>query len=235
MSRVLGTPSPVEFEYWKFGEFVVYQTGNFDLIETITDADGNSTLVSLWGSQDFCRYLRYMYPSWGIMCATNNEPINSDTHPVMPWPTPTTPMAELKRLYADWCTNRGHDYIMAMYAMVQKYNPVENVSEYSERKTTFGKKVDEDIDRPEITYDTNIYGLGSGAGGVDSEVRKTSYSKTEHVDRDASGSDTETYSRHGNIGVKSSQEMIQESIELAKRHIISMALQDFINTYAILL
>lgn len=148
--------------------------------------------------------------------------------------------------YRIWKQSKLDNYIRAFYALQLDYAPLDNYSGI-ETKTIdhghiesveYGKTDSTTYGRTETT-ETNIFGYNSGAAGAPSDKVTSTLSngdsnETSGTDTTThSGTDTEMIEKHGNLGVTSSQQMINAEWELRKRNFVLEVIKDFIDTYTI--
>ena len=116
-----------------------------------------------------------------------------------------------------WSKNTAYMMVELYRSMNIKYNPGENYDRYS------------DITRS-----------GSSSGGGTVTGSRTSFNSDDFKDTDksvssnsSSGSETVSDHTHGNIGVRSTQELIEQSREIASFKWYDAMADDFINKFCI--
>ena len=136
-----------------------------------------------------------------------------------------------------------------MDVMKMTYNPIENYVRNEESETTTGAK-EEKFEKGGSTDTTEV-----GQGTITTKSDVTSYESNTFADADkvttdesprtttniiGESSDTRTEKEHvdkyknhihGNIGVTTSQQMIESELELRKRNVVTEYLTEFANMY----
>ena len=164
--------------------------------------------------------------------------------------------AALVSLFGIWKASRADTYARRMFALAKDYDPLENYNRTETREgssdTTHGESITRTHNNTDtLTYagtETNtsdLYGANS-ITGVPSDVNTRSF--TQRTDTDAhtgtitdahSGKDTveDGYELHayGNIGVTTSQQMLESDLALLQHDIALTALCEFIDRYTYVL
>ena len=133
--------------------------------------------------------------------------------------------------------------------MKEVYNPIENYDSNEESTSTIGLKEENfkkgaNIDKTEVGQgtittksDVTSYEIDSFAGAdkvtTDESARTTTSTMGERSDIRTEKEHIDTFKKriHGNIGIVSSQQMIESELELRKRNVIKEYLTEFATMY----
>lgn len=137
----------------------------------------------------------------------------------------------------------------ALDAFFSEYNPVENYDNIEESTTTTGAKEENfkkgtNTDKTEVgqgiittksdvtSYETNTF-ADADKVTTDESARTTTTTMGERSDIRTEKEHIDTFKKriHGNIGVTTSQQMIESELELRKRNIIFEYLTEFANMH----
>lgn len=147
-------------------------------------------------------------------------------------------------IYKLWKSQQLPDLLRAFYALQLEYEPLDNYNGVETTDITFGKTTDTTYGKGETithgktnTLETDVYGYNSGTDGADSDkvtstdggTTGTSYSGTDGVAE--GGTQQQTITKHGNLGITTSQQMIMSEFNMRKKNFVVEALKDFVNTY----
>lgn len=160
--------------------------------------------------------------------------------------------AALVSLFGIWKSSRSETYARRMYALAINYDPLENYNRTETREgvseTTHGETITRTHNNTDTktysgteTETSDLYGVNSQTG-VPADVNTKSFTQRQDTDAhtgtiaDAhTGKDSteDGYELHafGNIGVTTSQQMLESDIALLKHDIALTAVCDFIDRY----
>ena len=129
------------------------------------------------------------------------------------------------------------------------YNPLENYDSNEESTSTIGLKEENfkkgaNIDKTEVgqgiittknditSYESNTF-ANAGKVTTDESARTTTTTMGERTDTRTEKEHIDTFKKriHGNIGIVSSQQMIESELELRKRNVITEYLTEFATMY----
>ena len=133
--------------------------------------------------------------------------------------------------------------------MKEVYNPIENYDSNEESTSTIGLKEENfkkgaNIDKTEVgqgtittksdvtSYESNTF-ADSDKVTTDESARTTTSTMGERSDIRTEKEHIDTFKKriHGNVGVTTSQQMIESELELRKRNVITEYLTDFATMY----
>lgn len=146
-------------------------------------------------------------------------------------------------IYKLWKAQQLPDLLRAFYALQLEYEPLDNYNGVETTDITFGKTTDTTYGKGEtITHGkknilaTEVYGYNSlnpapedSVTSTDSGTTGTAYSGEDGVKE--GGTQKQTITKHGNLGITTSQQMIMSEFNMRKKNFVVEALKDFINTY----
>ena len=137
----------------------------------------------------------------------------------------------------------------ALDAFFSAYNPIENYDSNEESTTTTGAKEEKfkkgpNIDKTEVgagtittkndvtSYESDTF-ADANKVTTDETARTTTTTMGERSDVRSEKEHVDTFNKHihGNIGVTTSQQMIESELELRKRNLIFEYLTEFANMY----
>ena len=223
--RTLGTPLEPIYERWRIDE--IWSSADFTttMITALTSAatgtyDGNTYVVC--DGNILVNILLSKYSTYAL-----DIRIDSGY-------APASASDGLIDCYIKWADTHLRDYIRMLIAATSDYDPIFNVSEHTTDKMLHGHA----ITKTQTGADTHdrtdyIYGLDSGTDGEKANRYHSEDLNGSHADTH-SGTDTRTIDRDGNIGVTSSQELINQEYELRRKSIEQMWVKQFVDDCLIL-
>ena len=196
--------------------YEIFDIINGDYHISATDTNGNTqTLISSDAAKKYLikRYGTRRYKVFHASAASE-----------------TVASAELLEDFQRYIDNRQHGIDRMYQAMYdQEYSPIENVfSEETERTQT-----DDDLTHGLSTAttgsDTTTYNTQDAKTGTETLAHNVTVANSGKDQRDI---DTQrSYTRHGNVGVTSSQELINQELSLYIKSLAEMILDNFIDDY----
>lgn len=224
-------------------------------IMSLIDATNYGFSVSgttIFSATNFFAYCRARYNHMTFDCFTvANDADESDPAVI------TAAKAEFKGIFDSWKDCVGADYKKAIDALAASYDPLENYdrkeegTETTERhkgsKTSFGE---ETIITPRVKTKNTTYKVSFDSSsevetdslesvpveGTDKTERDATKNFTTQTDIDGTTFDKDVYTftdrrTHGNIGVTTSQQMIQSELELRIKNYVADIIDSFISMY----
>ena len=158
--------------------------------------------------------------------------------------TPLNATDKVKEMYATWKAEQLHDLLRAFYALKMEYEPLDNYNGYEKTEITYGKTTDTTYGKTEDTthgktntLETDIFGYNSDENGAQSDkVSSTdggttgiTYGGTDGVEE--GGTETHEITKRGNLGLTSSQQMVESEWKLRKKNFVLDVIRDFVDTY----
>ena len=166
-----------------------------------------------------------------------------------------TDYAFLLKLWRIWLDGNKTDYLRMYDAINSEYNPINNYDSHEETTTHYGHQL-EDTSRPGVvvtnttefepgitdTTESSIYGYNSSNASDADRVVNTKTGKdtsTNTVQRTGidvehhthSGVDSVETEKYGNIGVTTSQQMIESEVSLRLKDYVDKIIKCFIDEY----
>lgn len=160
-------------------------------------------------------------------------------------PTTSLMADDCTKIYQLWKTNTLPNFLRAFYALQSEYNPLNNYNGYEKIEISFGKTIDTEYGKKEdITHGktntlaTDTYGYNSvnpaprdAVTSTDGGSTGTEYSGTDGVTE--GGTETHETTKNGNLGVTSSQQMINSEWELRKKDFAKDVIKSFVDEFTI--
>ena len=215
----------------------------FNLAQLVNDTDFGLTVnnITIYTAQDFYSYIRAKYG-----------------HMLFETPEITVEKArqDLKNVYDMWVRLNGEEYLRIYNVMRSEYNPLENYDRMEEGSTETarhkGSRTSQNVDitnTPTVTTKTtekvnasdgsvvesmetetaNISGNTATSGSAD-----TNYTETRDISDSVYDRDVETFNgrrTHGNIGVTTTQALINEEINLRLVGFIETIIAQFVEKF----
>lgn len=209
-------------------------TNELDFSASYTDREGTAHNYTIFSTAYFIEHIYQLFTSRKIRLAD------------------TAPKAAFLTLFNIWKNSRTDSYARRAYALATKYEPLENYDrmEHKEGKVELehGLKVEHSFDSSDKTEysgsetdETGLYGVNS-VTGVNSDTNTHSFTDREdevthsgtNTDEN-SGKDTteDEYDlrAHGNIGVTTAAQMLEEDKKLLSYDLALLAVSDFVDRY----
>lgn len=155
-------------------------------------------------------------------------------------------LSRLNIIYSRWKERSLPNLQRAFYALMSEYNPLDNYNGHEIINITYGKTIDTEYGRTESTeygktneLATDIYGYNSGADGAPSDKVTSSDGGTDGVTYGGSdgvtegGTEKHETTKSGNLGVTTSQQMINSEWEMRKHDFVLEAVKAFVDEYTI--
>lgn len=142
------------------------------------------------------------------------------------------PANELVKAITMWYSLRYFDIARTHLAMTDQYNPLENYRRHEEGKETRTTGNDSTI-TPRTKTETKDKVNAYNGGTVESGSSTTEYVAGDSQSH-ATGTDTLEYEGRvtfGNIGVLTSQSMLQSELDIRLKHWKEALISDFVNSY----
>ena len=227
--RTHGTPLKPVYERWRIDEvWTQAMAANALYYNSLTaTATGTykSTSYTVCDGADFLYTLLERYGDYAFDMRIDNG--------YAPLPPMDAENAFLQ-IYGWWADLHLMDYIRMLIASTSDYDPIYNVEEHTTDKMLHGHA----ITKTQTGADTHdrtdyIYGLDSGTDGEKANRYHSEDLNGSHADTH-SGTDTRTIDRSGNIGVTSSQELINQEYELRKKSVAQKWIKHFVDDCLIL-
>ena len=173
----------------------------------------------------------------------------------MPSDTNMTSYAYFIKLWTTWLNNNKTDYLRLYAALESEYNPINNYDSHEVVTTQHGHVLTDKSEPGVTTTSTNefepgitdttessIYGYNSATASDADKVVNTKTGKdtnTNTIEREGfdtdththSGTDTVTSTKSGNIGVTTSQQMIESEVSLRLKDYVDKIIKCFIDEY----
>lgn len=215
----------------------------YNLAQLVNDTDFGLTVngITIYTAQDFYSYIRAKY---GHMLFETPEI------------TPEKARQDLKNVYDMWVRLNSEDFLRIYNAMRSEYSPLENYDRLEEGSTETarhkGSRTSQNVDitnTPTVTTKTTEKVNASDGGVVESmetETANTSgntvtsgsadtnYTETRDISDSVYDRDVETFNgrrTHGNIGVTTTQALINEEINLRLLGFIETIIAQFVEKF----
>lgn len=224
-------------------------------IMSLIDATNYGFAVSgttIFSASNFYAYVRARFNHMLFDCFTLADDADLSDAAVI-----TAAKAEFKGIFDAWKDCVGADFKKAVDALAQSYDPLENYDRHEEgtetdehhkgSKTSFGE---ETIVTPRVKTKNTTYKVAFDSStevetdalvsepqnGTDKTERDATKNFTKHEDIDASTFDKDVHEftnrrTHGNIGVTTSQQMLQSEWELRIKNYTADMIDAFVTMY----
>lgn len=226
----------------------------FDLMELLdaTNFGFDVSGTTIYTASDFYTYCRAKWHHMLFDCLTVPYGSNHADAAVI-----TAAKAEFTALYGMWKTTMGANAKRMMDALAQSYDPLENYNRIEEGNETTehhkGTKTsvgEETISTPGVEVKTTEYTVAFDGStetetnaatsapvrGTDKVERDSTKNFTTVSDIDGTTFDNDVHSftdrvTRGNIGVTTSQQMLEQEIEIRKKNYVADVMDNFILTF----
>ena len=168
----------------------------------------------------------------------------------LPFSDPTLPadamMAQrASDLFTLWKSTTLGNFIRAFYALGLEYNPLDNYNGLETTETEYGKSTDTEYGKTDTFTNGRRAERSTSDFGYNSINPAPTMQETEQLSGDDvralsgkdtvsdSGKDTVTVTKAGNLGITTSQQMLNSEVELRKKNFVKAVIKAFVDEYTI--